>query len=173
MDDTKFWRGVKTQEDCEALKTDLRSVYSWAESLNMIFNSSKFEWVRYVINQSTTPNFQYLSTDGTNIGRKENLHDLGVRLSSDLTFSLQIEKVVTTASQMVGWGLRTFRGRSSLLLLTIMRSIVQPHLDYCSQLWSSSNQSNITKLDTIMRTKTRMHSTEHTDVLMQDKGTNQ
>jgi hypothetical protein len=51
---------------------------------------------------------------------------------SDLSFSLQIDKVVTTASQMVGWGLRTFRSRGSYLLLTMFKSLVQAHLDYCS-----------------------------------------
>ena len=46
--------------------------------------------------------------------QKENLRDLGIQLSSDLSFSIHIDKVVTTASQMVGWGFRTFRGSTVL-----------------------------------------------------------
>ena len=46
--------------------------------------------------------FQYLSPDLSNIEQSGNLRDLGVRLSSDLSFNLHIEKAVTTASQMVG-----------------------------------------------------------------------
>ena len=98
----------------------------------MVFNSKKFEWVRYCADQDSAPNFQYTAPDLTDIERKENLRDLGVMLSSDLSFTLQIEKAVTSASQMVGWGLRTFRGRSSFLLLTLFKSLVQPHLDYCT-----------------------------------------
>ena len=98
----------------------------------MQFNSGKFEWVRYSAENS--PTFQYLAPDSSNIEQKDSLRYLGVILNCDLSFSLQIDKVVTTASQMVGWGMRTFRGRSSFLLLTLFKSLVQPHLDYCCQL---------------------------------------
>ena len=79
------------------------------------------------------------------------MRDLGVMLNSDLSFSLQVEKAVTSASQMVGWGMRTFRGRSSFLLLTMFKSLVQPHLDYCSQLWSPTSQELINKLEQVQR----------------------
>ena len=79
------------------------------------------------------------------------MRDLGVMLNSDLSFSLQIEKAVNSASQMVGWGKRTFRGRSSFLLLTMFKSLVQPHLDYCSQLWSPTSQEQINKLEQVQR----------------------
>ena len=104
------------------------SLYNWANAVNMMFNCSKFEWVRY--GTATAPPFQYLSPDQTPIDQKDSLWDLGVSLSSDLTFKLQIEKSVTTASQMLGWGLRSFRSRSKNLLLTMFKSLVQPHLDY-------------------------------------------
>ena len=150
-DDTRIWRGVRTMEDCALLQSDLQSVYSWAETINMVFNSDKFEWVRYVVNPASDPSFQYLSPDLTGIEKKDNLRDLGVRLSSDLSFSLQIEKVVSTSSQMVGWGMRTFRGRGSYLLLTMFKSLVQPHLDYCSQLWWPSAQEQITKIEAVQK----------------------
>ena len=91
------------------VQLDLQSVYSWAISVNMVFNSKKFEWVRYTVNPDSAHSFQYLSPDQSSIEVKDNLRDLGVLISSDLSFSLQISKVVSTASQLVGWGLRTFR----------------------------------------------------------------
>ena len=36
-------------------------------------------------------------------------------------------------------------------MITIWKSIVQPKLDYCSQLWSPSDQTNICKLESVMR----------------------
>ena len=150
-DDTRIWRGVRTGEDCDQLQSDLQSVYGWANNINMMFNSGKFEWIRYVADTDSAPSFQYTAPDTTPIEQKDNLRDLGVRLSSDLSFSLQIEKAVTSASQMVGWGLRTFRGRSSYLLLTLFKSLVQPHLDYCSQLWSPTTQEEIKKIEQVQR----------------------
>ena len=62
-DDTRIWRGMKTSEDCAVLQTDLESVYSWADNINMMFNSSKFEWVRYAAGSVPPPVYQYLSPD--------------------------------------------------------------------------------------------------------------
>ena len=58
----------------------------------MSFNDKKFEWIRYSLSPETAPMFQYLSPDSSNIDQKDNLRDLGVRLSSDLSFNLHIEK---------------------------------------------------------------------------------
>ena len=52
---------------------------------------------------------------------------------------------------MAGWALRTFRGRGRYLLLTILRSLIQPRLDYCSQLWSPRDQSSINRLEAVQR----------------------
>ena len=150
-DDTKVWRTVRTEEDCDILQSDLHSIYDWADNVNMTFNSKKFEWMRYVASSEVAPAYQYKSPENTDIVEKQDLKDLGVRLSTDLTFSLHIEKVVTTASQMVGWGLRTFRNRGSYLLITMFRSLVQPHLDYCSQLWCPSSQQAINKIEGVQK----------------------
>ena len=117
----------------------------------MMFNSDKFEWIRYSLTPELAPEFQYLSPDSSNIEQKDNLRDLGVRLSSDLSFNLQIEKTVTTASQMVGWAMRSFRTRGSYILLTILKSLVQPHLDYCCQLWCPSTQYQINRIEKVQK----------------------
>ena len=117
----------------------------------MVFNSKKFEWLIYAGGSKTPPDFAYEAPDSTNICQKPDLRDLGVRLSSDLTFNLQVEKVITTSSQMVGWGLRTFRSRGRHIMMVLLKSLVQPHLDYCSQLWSPSSQGHINKLENVQK----------------------
>ena len=77
--------------------------------------------------------------------------DLGVQLSSNLSFSIHIENTVTAASKLVGWALRTFVGRGSVVMLTVFKNLIQPKLDYCSQLWSPSDQLSINKLESIQR----------------------
>ena len=47
--------------------------------------------------------------------------------------------------------MRTFRGRSSFFLLAIYKSLVQPHLDYCCQLWSPSKQELINKIEQVQK----------------------
>ena len=150
-DDTRIWRGVKTERDCSYLQDDLQSVYDAADYINMVFNSKKFEWLRYTPNNVHAPEFQYKAPDQNPIEQKSDLRDLGVRMSIDLSFNLQVDKVLTTANQMVGWGLRTFRTRCRAVMIQILKSLVQPHLDYCSQLWSPSSQSLINKLEAVQK----------------------
>ena len=69
----------------------------------------------------------------------------------DLTFNIHIENVVAGANKLVGWALRTFRRRSRKLMLTIWKSLVQSKLDYCSQLWSPSDQGNIARLESVAK----------------------
>ena len=117
----------------------------------MHFNGEKFECMRFWPNPSSSPDFTYLGPDGEPIEVKESLKDLGVHLSSDLTFRLHIEKVVSAASKMAGWGLRTFRRRSLVTMRTIWKSLVQPKLDYCSQFWSPGDQESINRIESVQR----------------------
>ena len=114
----------------------------------MQFSSGKFEWIRYEASQEAPPK-QYLTLDSSNIEQKESLRDLGAIPDSDLSFTLQISRAIQRASQMIGWALRTFKGRSRLLLITVLKSLVQPHLDYCSQLWCPDFQGQINKIEQV------------------------
>ena len=108
----------------------------------MVFNSEKFECIRFWP-KASKPDFQYKSPDGSTIEEKSHLRDLGVEVSSDLSFTLHIANTTTAATKLVGWALRTFSRRSRNLMLTIWKSLIQSKLDYCSQLWSPPDQSSI------------------------------
>ena len=93
----------------------------------------------------------HMAPDRGPIEEKDCFRDLGIRVSTDLTFSTQIDMVVESGSRMAGWALRTFRRRGRGLMLTILRSLIQPRLDYCSQLWSPRDQSSINRLESVQR----------------------
>ena len=76
----------------------------------MVFNGDKFEMLRFWPNKEK-PATPYIDPEGNIIEEKEHLRDLGVELSSDLTFSRHIENIVSDASRLVGLIMRTFRGR--------------------------------------------------------------
>ena len=110
-EDTRVKRGIKSLEDCEILQADLQTIYDWARHVNMHFNSDKFECMRLWPRQSNTPDFKYLGPNGNTIEVKESLKDLGVHISSNMSFKLQVEKTVGSATKPAGWGLRLFRRR--------------------------------------------------------------
>ena len=57
-DDTRVKRGIRVAEDCSSLQADLGQIYSWANHVNMTFNSDKFECLRYWADQCAAPAHQ-------------------------------------------------------------------------------------------------------------------
>jgi hypothetical protein len=92
-----------------------------------------------------------MDPEGNKIEEKCHLRDLGVEMANDLTFNIHIEIVVAAATKLVGLGMRTFRSRSTNLMLTIWKSLVQSKLHYCSQLWSLSDQGSIARLESVAK----------------------
>ena len=117
----------------------------------MVFNAGKFELLRFWPEREAAPYILYIAPDGGPIEEKDCLRDLGVRISTDLSFNVQIDMVVMSSSRMAGWALRSFRRRGKHLMLTILRTLIQPRLDYCSQLWSPRDQFNINQLEGVQR----------------------
>ena len=70
--------------------------------MNMEFNSEKFETLRYWADLTSAPDILYMAPDGGPIEEKECTRDLGVQISTDLTFKAQIEKTVAAGSKMAG-----------------------------------------------------------------------
>ena len=120
----------------------------------MVFNGDKFELLRFWPGKTPKPDTVYRDPDGNPIEEKLHLRDLGVQISSDLSFKLHIEKTVSEATRMVGWVMRTFSRRSRIIMLILWRSLIQSKLDYCSQLWSPCDQAAVSKLEGPARTFT-------------------
>ena len=150
-DDTRAKRGIAEEQDCAILQLDLETIYKWAKKVNMHFNGDKFEVLRFWADRSAAPDFQYVAPDGSPIEEKECTRDLGVQLGTNLTFSAQVDHAVTAGSRMAGWALRSFRHRGRGVMMTLFRSLVQPRLDYCSQLWSPADQSSINRLEAVQK----------------------
>ena len=70
------------------------------------------------------------------ISRKQYVKDLGILVDRKVTFSDQMRKAISKTNQKAGWILRTFTSREVEFLRILWRSLCQPHLDYCSVLWS-------------------------------------
>ena len=168
-DDTRVMRGVSSVVDCESLQADLVQIYRWTEHVNMHFNADKFECLRFWARPGEAPDYKYLAPDKAEIEVKPHLRDLGVEISSDFTFNVHITKTVTSASRLAGWALRTFRRRGVGLMKTLWKCMIQPKLDYCSQLWSPHDQQSINSIEAVQRhflsRVTGMEKTHHWDRL--------
>src|SRR6266516_6936565 len=60
------------------------------------------------------------------------------------------------ANQILGLIARTFVSRDKNIVLTLYKTLVRPHLDYCIQAWRPYLIKAITKLEKVQRKATRM-----------------
>jgi len=150
-DDTRVGHRVRSEDDVQSLQADLLTIYQWASSNNMVFNSDKFECLRYGKNKTLIQDTKYTSSTGSTIQVKECVRDLGVTLSCDATFTKHVENTVKSSNMMCGWILRTFLTREAAPLLTLWKSMVLAKLDYCCQLWNPHKKGDIQALENVQR----------------------
>ena len=149
------WNGPDTVK----LQSDLNAVYNWSVINNMLFNSDKFELVRYESKASkqTQAETSYSSNDGSIIKETKHVRDLGVTLSNDATFNQHITDRCELVKAKVAWTLRTFHSRACLPMLTLWKTLVLCHLDYCSQLWSPSDVGSTQRLELLQKAFKEIH----------------
>ena len=135
VDDTKVKKAIQKEEDVEDLQEDLERMYDWARSNNMFFNGTKFQVVRYGPNEDLKNNTSYFTDADEIVDRFESLRDLGVILNDKANFEDHVEHVTKKVRQKIGWVLRTFYCRRTDFMKTIFKTLIVPHVDYCSQLW--------------------------------------
>ena len=151
-DDTRVGRHIEDFEDIQLLQADLDVVYYWAESNNMEFNSDQFELLRYRLRGSTVQNLAgYKSNIGSEIEEKAHVKNLGVKLSSNTTFSEHIGEKVASVKTKIRWVLRTFRTREHHPMLALWKYLILCDLDYCSQLWNPNKTGDIQALELLQK----------------------
>ena len=72
-------------------------------------------------------------------------------MSSNGTFKQQVRSVISTANQLSGWVLRTFRTRQKLPMLMLWKSLIRSKLEYCCQLWCPTQTGDIQGLEQVQR----------------------
>ncbi|MEL7196428.1 MAG: reverse transcriptase domain-containing protein [Bacteroidota bacterium] len=154
-DDSRVTRRISSDnennEDCILLQEELDNViYPWASRNNAVFNGDKFEYVRF---GSQEEPWQYKDNIGNPISCQTNVKDLGVTITSDLSWSTHIENTVTKCRNMSAWILRTFTKRDITTMRTLWISLLRPLVDYCSPVWSPKPKSYglIDQLEGILR----------------------
>ena len=151
-DDTRLIGCIEDNRDRQLLQDDLNRIYAWAANNNMSFNGEKFEIMRYGnILENSLPLYQ---PDGESIKEVEEVKDLGVLMARSATFESEIQHAVLQSNRQASWALRVFRTRQQTPMMTLFRSLVRPHLEYCCQLWSPVKLGLIRRLEGVQRSYT-------------------
>ena len=82
------------------------------------------------------------------------LNVLGLTIDSRLTWKEHIHGIAAVASRKLGFlfGVRSYF--SSTQLLALHKSLVRPHLEYCSHIWAGAAECHLELLNKIQRRAT-------------------
>ena len=163
-DDTRLSQQITCCEDSSLLQDDLFSVVKWAEQNNMELYENKFELLTYYRTPRsklleelpfTSEWLEYNTPSGQVILPSKIVKDLGVYLSNDIGWSVQVNEAVQSANKMANWVLSVFFTRSESVMLTLFRSLVRSRLEYSCPVWNPSLLGDIKKLESTHRVFTR------------------
>ena len=88
--------------------------------------------------------FQYITSTGTILTPVDQLRDLGITVSSDLSWTSHIRSSCDKARKMAAWVLSVFHTRNIGVMFTLYKPLARNHLEYCSPLGNPSKQWLIT-----------------------------
>ena len=99
----------------------------------------------------TNQYFEYTTRDGTIISPCPLVKDLGVRVTSNLSWTPQINTLADNGRKLIAWVLSVFSDRSELTMMTLFNSLIRSRLEYLSPLWNPSKIEDIKTIEGVQR----------------------
>ena len=103
-DDTKLFSTIKSHYDVTALQNDLGTLEHWSTVSGLSFNQSKCK--HQTLTQKKVPVTSSYKLDGSVVSISNNEKDLGVWVSSDLTWKKQVNEQTAKANKILGYILK-------------------------------------------------------------------
>ena len=162
-DDTRVSRKICSMSDVCLLQRDLDRVCEWSIENNMQLHESKFQLMSHRYSPVSIfeelPFFveqnSYLASGNVTLYPSSELRDLGLAVSSNLSWSAHIYEITATARSVASWVLSVFRSRDREVMMTLYKSLVRSHLEYCCPLWHSVEIHEIQAVEDVQRVFTR------------------
>ena len=156
-DDAKIYAVVSNNRE-NLVQTSLNRAVNWARIWRMFFNTSKCHHLHVGkhdtgIRYTMTANNQEIELE-----KVESEKDLGVIIDQNLTFRAHITSKVNIANKNLGIIFRTFTYIDQEMFLNLYKSIVRPHLEYATPVWSPFYKKDKIIIENVQRRATKLVS---------------
>ena len=151
-DDTKLFKAIKSVEDRKKLQDDINAMNQWSNLWQMEFNPSKC----HVLSFGTRASNPQYTLAGNPLSCAEYEKDVGVLVPSNLKFHEQCATAIAKANSVLGLIKRAFQTRDQVTMINAYKTYVQPHLDFCIQVWAPGNKAWQDKLEKVQKRALRL-----------------
>ena len=154
-DDVKIWTRIDQDDSSWSLQRDLYELCNWTNKWLLRFNTEKCKIMHIGHNMPT----RYYLREGPRsvelqvIGEEK---DLGVYTTANMKSSVQCSKAAAKATAVLRMINRNSKKISRQSFITLYKSYVRPHIEYCVQAWSPHLVSDRNCLEKIQRRATKM-----------------
>ena len=155
-DDTKLFSTLLSGDAVNTLIIDLKTLEEWSEKFQMRFHPDKCH-VMHI--GSNNPQQEYTMTKGDQEHTLEKVtteKDLGILLDEKLKFSEHINTKVNKANQILGCIKHTFKHMNKDIFKLLYKSMIRPHLEYGSVIWSPHLKKDIDAIERVQRRATKL-----------------
>ena len=151
-DDTKIYRQVRDQRDCEMLQEDLDRMNEWTEKWLLKFHPEKCRYMR-IGSTNVEDNGYHI---GLRLDKCSEEKDLGVVLDDRLSFSEHLSEKINKANKIVGIIRRTFEYLDTDIFRALYVAFVRPHIEYANQVWCPYEVRDIEAIENVQRRATKL-----------------
>ena len=162
-DDSLLYRTVNGAKDNALLQEDLSALEEWERIWQMSFNPSKCSVIRITTGRRKKKVYHSSYTlHGQKLEVVDSSKYLGVKVTSDLTWSSHIADVAGKANRSLGFLRRIFKQCTKEVKAATYSTMVRPVLDYASSVWDPHLQSDIKTLEQVQRRAARYVCNDYT-----------
>ena len=155
-DDAKVLGRVNSIMQATTVQISLDNAVDWANIWEMKYHFKKCKHL-HIGNHDI--NFDYTMQTDTGpivVEKVTSEKDLGVTFDQKLKFTDHINNKVNKANRNVGLIFRTFTFMNKEMFLNLYKSIVRPHLEYASTVWSPMFKKDKILIENVQRRATRL-----------------
>ena len=127
-------------------------LFKWSVDWNMLFNIDKCAVMHL---ERKNRGYEYEMGD-RKLRTTEEEKDLGVIIQQSVKPSRQCQEAATKANKVLGQIKRTVISIDKNIFLSLYKTLVKPHLEYCVQVWSPYTKKDKEVLEKVQRRAIKM-----------------
>ena len=144
-DDTKVAHSIISDSDRAEFQTCIDQLLTWSKDWGMEFNKAKCKIMHLGRNN---PDHTY-TMDGHELESISEERDIGVVIQKNLKPTRQCIQASNKAKAVLGQLTRSFHYRDRHVFVRLYCTYVRPHLEFCTPVWSPSQQQDIKLLESV------------------------
>ena len=152
-DDCIVYREIDSPADAKLLQHDLDALQNWERTWLMSFNPNKCSVMSFRPCRNSH-NIEYTIHE-TVLTRSKTYKYLGLHLSDDFKWTTHICRITKKAYQQLCFIRINTRNLPKSFRETAYKSLIRPHVEYCSSVWDPHTLSDTQKIERIQRQAAR------------------